>query len=279
MFSTEFPSVATTASPGFVAAKSGRRDAPAHPADPSTHWLSGVRALRYARSGHEGEEWVVEEARTIAEFILGATTGRHCVPRTESDRDAGIPFECSARDFLIVTRERAHLSVYAAALQAALYALRSSLGPDHLSVRMTQLNLAFVELGFGDVAQALARMDDARPWFAAQPGAPSGQLLQAIDFRRATALTLLKRPAEALALLDGIDGGALAQASWGEDWPHRLQAERALALHGLGQLAPAQALMAQAVQGMQGKCSNQPACDGYASLLRRWQRAGNAVPR
>jgi len=133
MFSTEFPSVATTASPGFVAAKSGRRDAPAPPADPSTHWLSGVRALRYARSGHEGEEWVVEEARTIAEFILGAITGRHCVPRTESDRDAGIPFECSARDFLIVTRERAHLSIYAAALQAAGLAVdvTGAFGADH----------------------------------------------------------------------------------------------------------------------------------------------------
>jgi ATP-dependent helicase/nuclease subunit A len=133
MFSSEFPSVATTISPAFIPATSGRRDAPPPPADPSTPWLSGIRALRYARSGYEGEEWVVEEARTIAEFILGAIKGGHCVPRTESERDARVPFECSARDFLIVARERAHLSIYAAALQAAGLAVdvTGAFGADH----------------------------------------------------------------------------------------------------------------------------------------------------
>lgn len=133
MFTAEFPSTATTASPAFVAATSGRRDAPPPPADPSKPWLSGVRALRYARSGYEGEEWVVEEARTIAEFILGAIKGGHCVPRTESERDARVPFECSARDFLIVARERAHLSIYAAALQAAGLSVdvTGAFGADH----------------------------------------------------------------------------------------------------------------------------------------------------
>jgi ATP-dependent helicase/nuclease subunit A len=133
MFSSEFPSVATTASPAFVPATSGRRDAPPPPADPATAWLSGVRALRYARSGYEGEEWVVEEAHTIAEFIIGAIKGGHCVPRTESERAAGIPFECSAKDFLIVARERAHLSIYAAALQAAGLAvdITGAFGADH----------------------------------------------------------------------------------------------------------------------------------------------------
>ncbi|MFM8857188.1 MAG: UvrD-helicase domain-containing protein, partial [Actinomycetota bacterium] len=133
MFSSEFPPKATPASPAFVPATSGRRDAPPSSADPSTPWLSGVRALRYARSGYEGEEWVVEEARTIAEFILGAINGRHCVPRTESERDARIPFECSAKDFLIVARERAHLSIYAAALQAVGLAVdvTGAFGADH----------------------------------------------------------------------------------------------------------------------------------------------------
>jgi ATP-dependent helicase/nuclease subunit A len=133
MFSSEFPTVATTASPAFVPATSGRRDAPPPPDHPSTPWLSGVCALRYARSGYEGEEWVVEEARTIAEFILGAIKSGYCVPRTESERNADIPFECSARDFLIVARERAHLSIYAAALQAAGLAVdvTGAFGADH----------------------------------------------------------------------------------------------------------------------------------------------------
>jgi len=118
MFSQEFPPAATRESPAFVVATSGRRDAPAPASAAAASWLCGVRALRYVRKYREGKAWAVAEARAIAEFIRAAIDGHYLVPRTEAERETNVPFECSARDFLIVARERAHLSIYAAALQA-----------------------------------------------------------------------------------------------------------------------------------------------------------------
>lgn len=159
-----------------------------------------------------------------------------------------------------------------AALADALVALKASLGEEHEHVRLTVVNLALVELGQGRAREALLALDAQRPWFAQGQGQRARHVVQAIDFRRAIALNSLGRSAEALPVLAGIDSGQLAQASWGKDWPWKLQAERGRALVGVGQKAEGVRLLSEAVQALRESCYTAPDCAVYERALADAQR-------
>jgi tetratricopeptide (TPR) repeat protein len=165
------------------------------------------------------------------------------------------------------------LAQAAQSLAEAMVALKHSLGPDHPHVHTTAINKAFVDIGANQFASALRALDAERPWFAARQGDSARMLLQAIDFRRAIALTSLGRPAEALPVLDGIEPSALALASWGKDWAHKLNAERGRALLAAGRRTEGLPVLTQAVQAMRTECYVREACDGYARVLEEAKRA------
>ncbi len=146
-------------------------------------------------------------------------------------------------------------------------ALKSSLGLEHPHVHMTAVNKAFVAPGSNRLAQALADLDAQRPWFAARLGESARMLLQAIDFRRAIALTRLGRPAEAFTVLDKIEESALAQASRGNDRPYKLAAERGSALIAMGRREEGLKRLTEAGVAMRTTCYFRAACDGYEREL------------
>jgi ATP-dependent helicase/nuclease subunit A len=117
VFAREFPPEATPESPSFTASTSGRREDAATP-DGRNDWLTGIRGLRFVRSGHATGAWAEAEARRIAAFIRGAIDSGMRVPRTAAEAAAGHDRACRPADFLIVARERRHLGLYAAALHA-----------------------------------------------------------------------------------------------------------------------------------------------------------------
>ncbi|MFM8433843.1 MAG: UvrD-helicase domain-containing protein, partial [Planctomycetia bacterium] len=117
VFAAEFPAQATPESPSFTPSTSGRREAP--PSGGERGWLSGIRTLRFVRSGHPGNHWAEREAREIASFIKSAIDARMAVPRSLDEAARGVSTACRPGDFLIVARERKHLGIYAAALHAA----------------------------------------------------------------------------------------------------------------------------------------------------------------
>ncbi|MFM8379089.1 MAG: UvrD-helicase domain-containing protein, partial [Planctomycetia bacterium] len=117
VFAAEFPAQATPESPSFTPSTSGRREAP--PSGGERGWLSGIRTLRFVRSGHPGNPWAEREAREIASFIKSAIDARMAVPRSLDEAARGVSTACRPGDFLIVARERKHLGIYAAALHAA----------------------------------------------------------------------------------------------------------------------------------------------------------------
>ena len=117
VFEAAFPPVATVESPAFTPSTSGRREAAASGGERG--WLTGLRTLRFVRSGPAGTPWSEREAREIAAFIRNAIDAGMAVPRTADEASRGATTRCGPGDFLIVTRERKHLGVYAAALHAA----------------------------------------------------------------------------------------------------------------------------------------------------------------
>lgn len=118
VFTGEFPPQPTLHSPSFTPSTSGRREPPITTADASAPWLSGLRMLRYTRSGTANEAWAETEAREIARFIRGAIDAGVKVPRTAKEIGAGKSPACRPGDFLIIPRERRHLGLYAEALHA-----------------------------------------------------------------------------------------------------------------------------------------------------------------
>ena len=119
IFQMEFPSAPTLQSPSFTPSITGRQEQPATGGADQMHWLTGVRALRFMRSGHAGDAWAEREAGEIAAFIRGAIDAGFAVPRTKSETAKGLSPACRPGDFLIVGRERKHLGIYAQALYAA----------------------------------------------------------------------------------------------------------------------------------------------------------------
>jgi len=117
VFAAEFPPAATVESPSFTPSTSGRREAP--PAGGEQGWLTGIRTLRFSRSGTAGDPWAEREASEIASFIGRAIDAGMAVPRTVDEAARGLTTRCRPGDFLIVARERKHLGIYAAALHAA----------------------------------------------------------------------------------------------------------------------------------------------------------------
>jgi len=117
VFEAEFPPAATVESPSFTPSTSGRRETP--PNGDETGWLTGIRTLRFVRSGNAGDHWAEREAHEIASFIKGAIDAGLAVPRTVDETTKGATGRCRPGDFLIVARERKHLGIYAAALHAA----------------------------------------------------------------------------------------------------------------------------------------------------------------
>ena len=118
IFQAEFPPTPTLQSPSFTPSITGRQEQPATGGADQTHWLTGVRALRFVRSGHAGDAWAEREAREIAAFIRGAIDAGFSVPRTQSEAAKGLSSACRPGDFLIIGRERRHLGIYAEALHA-----------------------------------------------------------------------------------------------------------------------------------------------------------------
>ena len=117
VFTAEFPPEATVESPTFTPSTSGRREAA--PTGGERGWLTGIRTLRFVRSGTAGGIWSEREAREIAAFIRAAIDAGMAVPRTSDEAARGVTTACRPGDFLIVARERKHLGIYAAALHAA----------------------------------------------------------------------------------------------------------------------------------------------------------------
>lgn len=78
----------------------------------SVGMLWGFRQLRI-----EGTD-VSAEAEAVASFIRRAIDNKLTVPRTEEETTEGIPPECRAEDFMIVTGDTGNLSTYANALLA-----------------------------------------------------------------------------------------------------------------------------------------------------------------
>lgn len=118
IFQGEFPPVATLESPSFTPSLTGRQEDPSADGSDATHWLTGVRALRFVRSGHAGDAWAEREAREIAACIRGAIDSGCGVPRTKAETAKGVAAACRPGDFLIIGRERRHLGIYAEALHA-----------------------------------------------------------------------------------------------------------------------------------------------------------------
>ena len=116
VFTAQFPPQATVESPSFTPSTSGRREAP--PTGGEKGWLSGIRTLRFVRSGQAGDLWAEQEAREIATFIRRAIDAGLAVPRTLDEAARGHTTACRPGDFLLVARERKHLGIYAAALHA-----------------------------------------------------------------------------------------------------------------------------------------------------------------
>jgi ATP-dependent helicase/nuclease subunit A len=119
IFQAEFPPTPTLQSPSFTPSITGRQEQPATDGADQSHWLTGVRTLRFVRSGHAGDTWAEREAREIAAFIRGAIDAGFSVPRTKSEAAKGLSSACRPGDFLIIGRERRHLGIYAEALHAA----------------------------------------------------------------------------------------------------------------------------------------------------------------
>lgn len=116
VFTAQFPPQATVESPSFTPSTSGRCEVP--PTGAEQGWLSGIRTLRFVRSGQAGDLWAEQEASEIATFIRRAIDAGVAVPRTLDEAAHGLTAACRPGDFLLVARERKHLGIYAAALHA-----------------------------------------------------------------------------------------------------------------------------------------------------------------
>lgn len=130
--------------------------------------------------------------------------------------------------------------------RTAYAAFSVSLGEQHAFTMSTAANLAFIEVGNGRSASGLLLLEKIAPWFKAH-----GAGLDGVNFHRAVASIDLKRFAEALALLDGIDVERFLvemQEQAGQRWT--IQAERGMAIKGLGRRQEGEGLIRTALVEM-----------------------------
>jgi ATP-dependent helicase/nuclease subunit A len=108
-FSTLFPAQANDQSPADRPLDVGRLD------DVSDD--SGVQRLLIPGSVRRNDDAAEYEADQIARFIRRAVDEEWPVPRSESDRQHGLPDHAQPGDFLLVTKSKSRLSIYARKLQ------------------------------------------------------------------------------------------------------------------------------------------------------------------
>jgi ATP-dependent helicase/nuclease subunit A len=107
-----FPASSTEESPAYVALARGRDDA----AQPGT-CLSGIHALVIEDEVGNREDAFRYEADLIARFIRYAVDSGLTIPRRAGQLERGRSEAAEPGDFMVISRNRAHLSAYAAALQ------------------------------------------------------------------------------------------------------------------------------------------------------------------
>ncbi len=144
-FDDLFPDKADDASPANRPLEVGRLD--------GTEEESAVETLRTPDQGRRSAASVAEdEADQIARTIRRAIDEKWAVPRTEAERSHGLPDHVTPGDFLIASRTKARLSIYARSLQ--------HYGIPHLVTGGSVLN-DVPELDLLRVAlTAVARVDD-----------------------------------------------------------------------------------------------------------------------
>ena len=140
-----------------------------------------------------------------------------------------------------------------AALRTAHGSMSRTMGPDHQSTRIVGLNLALVALETGAVAEAVRRLEDARPWFVASFGGERAPVVQSIDFHRARGHRQIGDPKMALELLNRVEPEMLAQAEPGRFWQARLDAERGAAYLAAGRLDEGKSMLSKGLRNMEAQ--------------------------
>ena len=109
-FDQVFPPEATVYAPARRTIQVGRTEG-------SDGDLAGVRVLRVPSDCGDKNAIAEYEADLLARTIQAAITKGHSIPRSQKDLERGSTPGAAAGDFLIVTRTKARLSVYARKLQ------------------------------------------------------------------------------------------------------------------------------------------------------------------
>lgn len=223
----------------------------------ATQWLQEALAAPYTAE----QVGVVTHARTrlqLAKVLIAqgqldaalpeATTARQAMVKVMGPQDAWVAMASGVLGEIHAQQGR--MAQAREENQAALQVFITTLGEQHPNVRLTRLNLAVLDLALGDAERALATLDRERPWFLQRFGSAQSPPVQGIDFFRASALTTLRRPAEALPLLSALSVEALTASSPAKDWRWRLQGEKGRALLLTGQASEGRALLGEVVREM-----------------------------
>jgi tetratricopeptide (TPR) repeat protein len=141
-----------------------------------------------------------------------------------------------------------------APLAAAYDSFLRTRGPNAQLTQLAAINRSVALLYGGRAREAREALESQRTAML-KLGGEDSPAIQGIDFFRAVSLTDTGDTRQALALLQRLDAGKLAQASPGNDWPQRLQAERGRALIGAGQREAGLAELEAGVSGMEQRGS------------------------
>jgi eukaryotic-like serine/threonine-protein kinase len=141
-----------------------------------------------------------------------------------------------------------------APLAAAYDSFLRTRGPNAQLTQLAAINRS-VALLYGGRAHAAREALESQRTAMLKLGGEDSPAIQGIDFFRAVSLTDTGDTRQALALLQRLDAGKLAQASPGNDWPQRLQAERGRAMIGAGQREAGIAELEAGVSGMEQRGS------------------------
>lgn len=110
IFDEQFPAAANAYSPAACAMQVGRSgDSPGE--------LSGLKVLQIPGDQSNKDDAVEYEAGMLARYIHHAIQSGLRVPRGQKEQEAGIADRAQPGDFLIVTRQKKHLALYARKLQ------------------------------------------------------------------------------------------------------------------------------------------------------------------
>ena len=109
-FDPVFPAEATAHAPARRPMQIGRTEG-------SDGDLAGLRVLQVPSDCGNKDAIAEYEADLLARTIETAITGEHAIPRSQKDLEQGGTPEATAGDFLIITRNKDRLSVYARKLQ------------------------------------------------------------------------------------------------------------------------------------------------------------------